>query len=1330
LPLAKTVDATVKKKIGKYEITGILGRGGMGVVYRAEDKRIGRQVAIKTLTEGTGEPGMLDRFYREAQTGFLQHPNIVIVYDLGDEDGVPFIVMEYVNGMGLDKVISSGKQLPLIEKLTIIEQVCNALGYAHHQGVVHRDIKPANVMVQQDGNAKLVDFGIARVQKSGVESGLTRTGNVIGTIHYIAPERLKGQPFDGRSDIFATGVMLYLLLTGQLPFSGEDMTVLQKLVNEPHPPLKTFLTNYPPALDGIIDRSLAKDPSQRYATAEEFAADLHGLAEELKKGQISELFNDAERLAAEEQFGRAREVLLQLVRIDPQHTSARSLLGVVQQNLARLQRVEQVRQLIAEAEQAIHSERFTEAMGSLDQALKLDPDNEELKARIEDARTRKQRFDEVNGLLTQADSMREHGDISGAMSVVEKALRLDQNSTRVRALYAEVSRQAKIAAQQGQIREMMGKARQEVSSRRFTEAIEILREVGKIDPSLPEMEVLLQTAVAAQEQERRRKLLEQINTEIENLLAAEEYERATELVERAVAQLPTESSLLQLKTRVDLLTRKFRVKQLVDSTAAKAQEVFAQSPGEALLIVQRALQELPGEERLLALEDSLRQRLKAAEKEEVRGRYLREAQAAIDRSQFEKAVEVLESYQLEFTDASGVGQLLEFARGELAQQKKRERVAASISQARTLLQEERFGQAIDLLKAASAESADPALARALTEAREQQQEFEQKAEALISRILRLREHGQLDEALAMLQKQPSTAVAGTKFNALQNEIRNEQAKKNAMSTAFAGAAQSVQNGKFQDAIDSLQTVQRAYGESEELTRAIAEIEARRVQVANETVAKSVEAARAAMLANNVQGAQQELRNAAEWVEFASPTGQTDWRRLSAEAGKPVARRTTGTIPQVGYEVEAEEAPKKKLLIPILGGGLLVAAIVGVALWHPWSPTAPATPAGPNAGQSPAVKLPPAPVSGTLVLEGNVAGAEILIDGHSKDFTQSGPQRLSLDPGTHTLQFTKPGYTDSKPETITITANNETAKRFDLTPIKGAVIPAETMGYLSIHTTATAQVKIDGAAQGNADARGEIMVKVNPGARALTIDLNGYQPYSQNFNIKAGDRNNVYAQLAVIQPTAPKVQPVQVTSFSASPNAIDQGQSTTLQWQTANAVEVSIDDGEKISKVSTNGNATLSPSSDTAYLLTAKSSDGNTQQRTVRVSVKQKQVVASNPQPVQPSTPTAVDETPAIKSALNAFTSALGSHNVDGMHAAWGSMPAGQEKSYRELFKNAPKVSMTDECPASGLSVSGDSATWSCTETVQNPGQRTQTVRYRFTFSKRGGSWTISNRGQG
>ena len=1328
------VDATAKKKIGKYEITGILGRGGMGIVYRAEDKRIGRLVAIKTLTEGfSGQPEMLERFYREAQAGILQHPNIVIVYDLGDEDGMPFIVMEYVNGEPLDKLISSGRQLPLIEKLSIIEQVCAALGYAHQRGVVHRDIKPANVIVQPDGHAKIVDFGIARVQHSGVESGLTRTGNVIGTIHYIAPERLKGQPFDGRSDIFATGVMLYLLLTGQLPFTGEDMTVLQKLVNEPHPPLSTWLTAYPPALDGIIDRALAKDPEHRYATAEEFAADLHALGEELKKGHVSEMFNDAERLTTEQQFGRAREVLLQLVKIDPQHTGARQLLGIVQQHLARLQRAEQVRQLVAEAEEALHSSRFPEALNALDQATKLDPDNAELKAKLEDAKEKKRLHDEIGGLMTQADSLRERGDWTGALNVVEKAMRLDAADTRIRAVHAEFSRQAKMAAQQSQIRDLLGKARQEISSRHFTSAIEILRDVGKLDPSLPEMESLLQTAVGGQEQERRRKLLEQIQAEIENCLAAEDYGRATELVERAVERLPAESSLLQLKTRVALVTRKFREKQLIDSTAAKAQETFLNSPAEALLIVQKALQELQGEERLLALEASLRERLKSAEKEEVRGRYLREAQAAIDRSEFGKAVEILESYQLEFADAGGVGELLEFARNELAQQQRRERIAACVSQARSLMEEERVDEAIRLLSAACAETEDPILTRLLAEARAQQEEFARKAEALLAYVGKLRERGQLDEAIELLQSLPG-ATPGTAPHALLTELRAEQARKQATASAIATASQAIEQGNLHAAIEPLQSVQRAWGESAELTQAIAEIESRRGQLANAAVAKSVEAARAALLANDAQTALQELRKSAEVVEFADDSRQADWRRLGAEASKPAARRSTGSVPQVGFETEAEAAAKpRKLLIPIVAAGALVLAVAAVSIWwfsqraaKPVSQTQTAIqPAAPTVAPS-----LPAPPTGTLLVEGNVGGVEVFVDGPLKGFTQNdGTLKLPLDPGKHSIRFVKAGYADGPTTSVNISANSQATVHFSLTASSSGAAPVDSSAYLSIHSTPGAQVSIDHTPQGDTDARGSLIVQVRPGKRSLDIALNGYQPFSQTFSIKAGEKNNMAVMLTPI-PVAPKpapapqVQPVQILSFSASASQIEAGQPTTLQWQTANATEVSINNG--IARVDNSGQTTVRPAGNTTYVLTAKGSNG-TQQRSVNIIVEPK---VEKPAAPAPSAPQPVNESALIQAALEKFSSAYNSHDIGGMRAIWTGMNSGQAKGFKSFFKDNPGAKVSENCPASALTISGDTANWNCTETTTiTSGGRPMSSGHgiRFTFAKKGGTWTIAER---
>ena len=298
--------------IGKYEILAELGRGGMGVVYRAEDKNIGREVAIKTLTDAT--PELRQRFLVEARSGVLNHQNIVTVYDFGEQDGNPYIVMEYLHGDSLEKVLRGAKPLTLVEKLEIVRQVCQGLGYAHHKGVVHRDIKPANVMVLPDGHIKIVDFGIARLEST---SGHTQTGAVIGTFHYISPERLKGDPSDGRADIWAIGIVLYQMLTGVLPFAGEDVSALHKVVNEAFPPLSNYLTDYPRGLDQVLERALAKHPDDRYGTAEEMAADVEAINEILKRARVGEMLGHVKGLLEQEQLSAARPVLLDLQRLDP-----------------------------------------------------------------------------------------------------------------------------------------------------------------------------------------------------------------------------------------------------------------------------------------------------------------------------------------------------------------------------------------------------------------------------------------------------------------------------------------------------------------------------------------------------------------------------------------------------------------------------------------------------------------------------------------------------------------------------------------------------------------------------------------------------------------------------------------------------------------------------------------------------------------------------------------------------------------------------------------------------------------------------------------------------
>src|SRR3989454_4553351 len=227
-------------KAGRYEIVGELGRGAMGVVYKAVDPVIGRTVAVKTIRlseEGTGlsRPELLTRFQTEARAaGLLTHPNIVVVFDAGEEDGLYYITMELVEGKSLQALLDGGHAFPLPRTLRIMDQTCSALEFAHQRNIVHRDIKPANLMLTEDDTVKITDFGTAKI----LQFGTAQTAHVIGTPSYMSPEQIKGKPVDGRSDIFSLGVILYELVTGEKPFPGQNITtVIYKIVNEePIPP--------------------------------------------------------------------------------------------------------------------------------------------------------------------------------------------------------------------------------------------------------------------------------------------------------------------------------------------------------------------------------------------------------------------------------------------------------------------------------------------------------------------------------------------------------------------------------------------------------------------------------------------------------------------------------------------------------------------------------------------------------------------------------------------------------------------------------------------------------------------------------------------------------------------------------------------------------------------------------------------------------------------------------------------------------------------------------------------------------------------------------------
>jgi eukaryotic-like serine/threonine-protein kinase len=271
------VDEQLRVLGNRYEIHQRLARGGMAQVYLARDRSLDRPVAVKELVpEFAADPSFVERFRREAQAAAnLSHPNIVGVYDWGTQDGTYFIIMEYVDGPSLSQVIRRDGPLHPRRAAELAGEVAAALGSAHARGVVHRDIKPGNVLLSSQGQAKVTDFGIARALSSPDED-LTQAGSVMGTATYFSPEQAQGLPVDPRSDLYSLGVVLYEMVTGRPPFSGETpLAIAYKHVQDQPAPPTTIISDLPVALEAIIMRLLQKKPQDRYASAEELRADLN-----------------------------------------------------------------------------------------------------------------------------------------------------------------------------------------------------------------------------------------------------------------------------------------------------------------------------------------------------------------------------------------------------------------------------------------------------------------------------------------------------------------------------------------------------------------------------------------------------------------------------------------------------------------------------------------------------------------------------------------------------------------------------------------------------------------------------------------------------------------------------------------------------------------------------------------------------------------------------------------------------------------------------------------------------------------------------------------------
>ncbi len=786
-------------KIGKYQVLDVIGRGGMGMVYKAVDPTMGRPVAIKTVTGAfSDDPLLLKRFYREAHsTGKLQHANIVTVYDLGDQDGTPYLVMEYLEGESLETVIKERRPFTLAEKLNIILQVCEGLGYAHQHQIIHRDVKPGNVVVLKDGVVKIVDFGIAQL---GNER-FTRTGQVIGSLYYMSPEQIQGLDIDARSDIYSTGVLLFEFLAGVLPFQGRDTTsTLAKILQEAPPPLANFLKPCPPELDRVLQRALSKDRNERYTSMEDFAYDLQSVQQNLIRELIANYLINAEASMATKDWEKAREHLRQVLKFDRQHRRGNELLREVQKQIQKQQIREQADRLQSQARDALAARQWEEAMALLDQAIRLDPTNSEL---IEFRNTVKQSNMLLAEALRRAERAHEEGDLDTAKSAVEEALKVDPSDTTAKALNTILAKEIAERSKRRKIDDFVAEARKEIAMRRYTSALELLRKAEGVDASVAEVHQLIHTATAGREHERRRRSLEEACSEIEELLNRDEYAAACSKADAALQQFPEDLGLLKLRGFAEKQREAWTRRLFVESQILTARQlVEAGQLVRAQGVLNEALERYaddPGLFSLLAtVTDSIArqesQRREAERQAAEKRRYINlqlSSAAELQRSgQTAPALKKLRDAMLHYPDSEELSAQISVLEGLLAREEEQRERAEQESRRRRAEVEREIAAARQLLGA------------------------KQTGQAVVALEQALRRHPESTDLKSELDfAQRRLAVEQAERERLEQAARRRRAE---IEQELLKARQWMDSGQVTRAVAALEQVLRRYPESEEL----------------------------------------------------------------------------------------------------------------------------------------------------------------------------------------------------------------------------------------------------------------------------------------------------------------------------------------------------------------------------------------------------------------------------------------------------------------------------------------------------------------------------------
>jgi serine/threonine protein kinase len=776
-------------KLGKYELIGELGRGGMGIVYRARDPLINRLVALKTITAGLADnPNLLQRFYREAQSaGGLQHPNIVTIYDMGEESGTPYIAMELIEGESLEQLISARPDLPLSLKLTYAIQACRAFDYAHKRGIVHRDIKPANVMLSKDGTVKVVDFGIARV----LESSKTQTGMLMGTFAYMSPEQYHGEHADERSDIWSFGVLLFELLTYQRPVSGDAPAALMNKICQQEPtPLHELAPECPPELEAVLQRIFQKSPADRYQTMEDLLVELDPICKSFQSATVLKLVEQGSDLVKQGNFTQARDVLRQALQIESTNTQARSLLEKVNLELKRALIRPKAQQFVEKGMELLAQGKIQEAKVEAENALKLDTSFEaaqELKQRVQQELDRYRLIAEY---LDTAKLRLAEGLPEMAEEPLAKVLQLEPSNKTAQVLRDQVERDKLQRERRQRLLERLQQARSLWTVQNYKQCIEILTKLREEFPKEEEVLRLLETAREDYAEQSKRRTLEKAKS----ILAAGRHEECTALLLDLQKSFPGDREISELLASV----REDQANQRRLKSLAEARRLFAgRQYDECLTLLSTLQQEFPSDPEFAKLADAARE----DKVKQYRLEGIAKAGKLLVARRYEECGALLTELQERFPKDDEIARLVHSLHEDEAEQSK----LRTLAEARSLLASRRYDESLALLGPLQKQyPGDAEILRIVETLRADQ--AEQRKLRDLERARNLLGDERYDESIALLT-QLQTEFGGDEIAKLLARARKDLAEKE-MYEKLAEARAHLAASRFNEALTVLEGLLR------------------------------------------------------------------------------------------------------------------------------------------------------------------------------------------------------------------------------------------------------------------------------------------------------------------------------------------------------------------------------------------------------------------------------------------------------------------------------------------------------------------------------------------